>query len=308
MTIHTFDKHIYELSLNELKPIWKDLFSEARKRLRSNPETLLLPSFSRKNFKITKDRFFHSGSELFIQLHGKTLFNLPAQNFTIDTGQITLIPAYMPHSEEVASSAEQFCTLVISFHDDSVAIHFGRCDDNMIPQPGSKWGLMKSKEARKISIGIEELFNFFTVTRGEVPINIAIESIDILLAYLEELSGQNLKTGTNFSPLIVKCTDIVRHNLQDASLDVKTISKMCNVSPNHLSSRFTKEYNIRLTEYINIKRLQKAAQLLIDTDMSISEISWACGYWSANYFSRLFKKQYNTSPKQYRSNNSVNPL
>ena len=48
-------------------------------------------------------------------------------------------------------------------------------------------------------------------------------------------------------------------------------------------------------------RMQKAEYLLKDKSLNISEISYACGFNDPKYFSRLFRKSFDCSPKEYRN-------
>ena len=54
-------------------------------------------------------------------------------------------------------------------------------------------------------------------------------------------------------------------------------------------------------KYLNSYRLRKGVELLRDTDMNISEISYSCGFSGASYFSELFRRDFGTSPTDYRN-------
>ena len=55
-----------------------------------------------------------------------------------------------------------------------------------------------------------------------------------------------------------------------------------------------------VNEFLNMKRLEYATQLLLSTDMSINEISDAVGFNSRSYFNRLFRSRYEMTPLEYR--------
>jgi AraC-like DNA-binding protein len=55
-----------------------------------------------------------------------------------------------------------------------------------------------------------------------------------------------------------------------------------------------------LTDYINTKRLQRAVSLLRSSGNSIQEVAEQCGFLDMNYFSRLFKRYYGISPREFR--------
>ena len=65
--------------------------------------------------------------------------------------------------------------------------------------------------------------------------------------------------------------------------------------------RIFKEYSgFTITEYINIFRIKKAAQMLENSSASISEVASALGYDSVTYFERVFKKFMNVTPLKYK--------
>ena len=51
-------------------------------------------------------------------------------------------------------------------------------------------------------------------------------------------------------------------------------------------------------------RLKRSAQLLEDTQMTVSEIAYQAGFSDAGYFSVCFKKHYGISPTEFKKKNS----
>ncbi|MDR2094471.1 MAG: helix-turn-helix domain-containing protein [Treponema sp.] len=58
-----------------------------------------------------------------------------------------------------------------------------------------------------------------------------------------------------------------------------------------------------LTEYINFRRLELEKSLL-DSGLYIHEIAEQCGFLDYNYFTRLFKRQFDMSPREFRNQKS----
>ena len=56
-------------------------------------------------------------------------------------------------------------------------------------------------------------------------------------------------------------------------------------------------------KYQNDIRLKNSCELLHSTNLTITEIAQSCGFNDPLYFSRIFKKKYNTSPTQFRLSN-----
>ncbi len=56
-----------------------------------------------------------------------------------------------------------------------------------------------------------------------------------------------------------------------------------------------------MSAYISAIRLNKAIELLRDTEISINDIASIVGYASPNYFAKVFKKSQNLTPSEYRA-------
>ena len=61
--------------------------------------------------------------------------------------------------------------------------------------------------------------------------------------------------------------------------------------------------NMCLVQYINTKRVEKAKQLLLDTNLKIKDISALVGIEDQLYFNKIFKKEIGMSPREFRKKN-----
>ena len=68
----------------------------------------------------------------------------------------------------------------------------------------------------------------------------------------------------------------------------------------YFSSIFKSYTDLTFVEYLTERRVEKAKQLLKNTDKSIADISEAVGYKEPHYFSMIFKKSTGITPKNYR--------
>lgn len=91
---------------------------------------------------------------------------------------------------------------------------------------------------------------------------------------------------------------IKQHYKEKLSID--TLAATANLSPSHLFSVFKKETGTTPITYINRYRLSLAEEMLLNTDMRISEISSLVGISDQVYFNKLFRKAYQMSPLRFR--------
>lgn len=107
----------------------------------------------------------------------------------------------------------------------------------------------------------------------------------------------------NENPVIKKtCEFIAMHLSSDISLE--DAAKAAGVSPFYLSKLFKEEMNETFINYVTEKKMEKAKNLLKESDLSIKEITAACGYNDQNYFSKIFKNRYDISPSEFKRMNN----
>ena len=82
-------------------------------------------------------------------------------------------------------------------------------------------------------------------------------------------------------------------------LTLAFLAKHFQKNATSLSSAFSKEVGINVTNYIHQTRINEAIRYFNTTKMSISEVALAVGFQDFAYFSRLFHKQIGCSPREY---------
>lgn len=102
-----------------------------------------------------------------------------------------------------------------------------------------------------------------------------------------------------YSPIIQKIIAYIDTDLR-TDLSLKTFAKYLNVNASYLSTLFSKEVGIPLSEYVNNSRIFHAKKLLLGTNLPIKSIAEQCGFSDTHYFSRVFHKITGTTPGLYR--------
>lgn len=98
---------------------------------------------------------------------------------------------------------------------------------------------------------------------------------------------------------IKSITNFIDEHIEEP-LRIKYISQKLHISQSNLYKIFHKYFNCTVSEYINAKRIEKAELLLIETSLTIEDISQKTGFSSASYFSNVFKNTHGMSPLKYR--------
>lgn len=95
-------------------------------------------------------------------------------------------------------------------------------------------------------------------------------------------------------------TYIEEHLSHGLSLD--ELGKVAHLHPVYFSKLFKQETGENVSNYISRKRLEKASQLLQDSELRVADIAQMVGYRKNQYFIQLFKVEYGVTPYQYRRN------
>ena len=122
----------------------------------------------------------------------------------------------------------------------------------------------------------------------------------LLFVHLLGLSDHmQLSTAmTRWNNVVVELLNEVHRNY--ASFELKALARRYHTSSSYLSRLVRENTGHSLTELLWRRRMEKAAQLLRDTDMPILAVSQSVGYENSSYFYRLFQQRYGTPPKEYR--------
>ena len=104
------------------------------------------------------------------------------------------------------------------------------------------------------------------------------------------------RTDTIFLHRLVK---FIEDNISDADLDARRVCKEMAVSRTVLYSRIKMLTGESVHGLIKTVRLQQSVRLLLEGEMSISQVAFEVGFNSHSYFDKCFLRQYGMGPKKY---------
>lgn len=109
------------------------------------------------------------------------------------------------------------------------------------------------------------------------------------------------ETGREYLKRINFVLDFIEKNL-DTDLSLEYLAKKAHYSPYHFHRVFLTVVGERLNEFINRKRIERIASiLLVDQNIPLNDLAYTYGFNSHNSFSRAFKKHFGISPTKFKS-------
>jgi len=131
------------------------------------------------------------------------------------------------------------------------------------------------------------------------------EITEILSAITERMSGKIFSFhGVRHFSAIRKAERYIWENYT-RKISLQEIAEVSGLSAPYFSTIFKNEMGENLSGYLNRLRVERAALMLITTNISISGIASACGFEDQSWFSKIFKNNTGLTPGKYREQGSA---
>lgn len=115
--------------------------------------------------------------------------------------------------------------------------------------------------------------------------------------FMVEVSQSNISKDDEF---IIKLRQLLEENLSESDFNVKKLSEDLNISTTHLYRKLKALTGFSPVEFIRVFKLQKACEMLSNTNQSIKEIGYGLGFNNLSYFVKCFREQFGVTPSAFR--------
>jgi len=113
----------------------------------------------------------------------------------------------------------------------------------------------------------------------------------------------NFTDGADCPQKLKKGIDYIQKNYERSDLSLGDISSFLRMRRESVCRLWKKYMSVRITDFVNNLRIEKAKKLLLNDCSYISNIAYRVGL-TPKYFSTLFKKRESCTPREYREVNS----
>ena len=130
---------------------------------------------------------------------------------------------------------------------------------------------------------------------------------DVILTLLREHKTNNISNTASDSILLDKSADVVHLNNVvefieknlNKNIEIKDLARIANLSESYFCTIFKSKFGVSANKYINSLKFAKSKELMVYSDLNITQIADMLGFNSLHYFSRFFKKMQGISPQEY---------
>lgn len=136
--------------------------------------------------------------------------------------------------------------------------------------------------------------------------SLALEVARQMVLYLKRPGSQSQYSSilthqnTDYQPIVEIC-DWIHEHLSE-TMTIEDLSEKVSMSPRNFARVFLRETGITPAKYIDKLRVETACRYLVDTYLSLKEISVLCGLGSPDNMRKVFFKHIKISPAEYRRN------
>jgi AraC-like DNA-binding protein len=245
---------------------------------------------------------FHLAPELFLQKGGATEFSCPEDRFTLRSQEVAIIPRGVPHGEIARERrGSPFRTLVFCFHGNELTLLVSKSS----PESQPLAAFCDEFEGIEVPQALRYLEDAAAASLKASPTGEARRRALVFatISVVHDLLGPARlahRTPSNVHPKVRHCHDLIQALLAEPRLSVTSLARQLGCTPDHLSRCFRAETGLPVAAYIRHQRLARAKDLLQDPKLNISEIAWACGFSSLNYFVRAFRQTMGQPPRQFQ--------
>lgn len=122
--------------------------------------------------------------------------------------------------------------------------------------------------------------------------------VEVIASYLISIPQSQIVSAGYRHQKILICNTMDEH--YSFNITLQTLSTIACMSESKMKKLFKSVYNMSITEYIQRKRISVAEHMLIQTDLTIAEISRIVGYSNPSRLIEIFKRYYGFTPSKYR--------
>jgi LacI family transcriptional regulator len=115
------------------------------------------------------------------------------------------------------------------------------------------------------------------------------------------VEGASSAAEASEDPLVMRLSARIRQSVQAGQpLRVEGLARAFGTSARSLQIRFSRETGRTLRDFFIAERLRRAERLLLETDHSVADIAYACGFDKHAALSTQFRRAYGCSPREFR--------
>lgn len=288
----------------------KDFIVDSKKMLKEGKLIAVRTHTRFIHFPVHKHNFI----EVLYVCQGQLVNIIDEREVTVRTGELLFLNQYTHH--EILPAGEEDIAINFMILPEFFDIAYTMAGSNNVladflvnvlrqDEERGEYLYFKVSEVLQIQNLLENIIYSLVTGKGEQSrINQTTMGL-IFLYLLDSVQYVEMRLPNQYENMIVMTTlDYIEQKYKTA-----TLTELCRSVhlPIHVLSKMIKKHTgFNFKELLQRKRLNKAAELICDTNLPVGDIIAAVGYENNSYFHRVFKERYQFTPKEFRVINQKN--
>ncbi|WP_321344284.1 response regulator [Breoghania sp.] len=161
--------------------------------------------------------------------------------------------------------------------------------------------VVRIAEDRRLTLPASVSRQIDALAQQRLDLHSHYQMLELLYQIVDVLFEAREPGGAHAADYVQDVLNYIERNLHKG-ITLEEAAGFANISSCYLSRLFRKEMGVTFISYLKTKRIDRAKELLADSDLPITNVSLDLSFQDANYFCKAFKKEVGVSPSEYRRN------
>lgn len=267
------------------------------------PNDFKISKVKRDSTYTKQSSHIHPYYEIFYLINGDCTFFIDHNIYKLNRGDLVIVPAGEIHKSTYPETgySERF---VVSFRENNLGWINEKLGEEIVKQ-SLNMGVISIPDKRRDYV--ESLMHkmLFESEGQDIlsPAFIKTGLIELLLFIIRcQRYEENVVKEIDVDNQLMQEIATYIYDNYDKKISLDDMSKKFHISRSYLSKKFKTITGFGFKEYLINVRIKNACTLLLETNKSITDIAFECGFNDSNYFGDAFRHVKGVSPNKYRKN------
>ena len=240
---------------------------------------------------------WHEAVEIDCVLKGKVYYTVEGVTYKLEQGDIIVVGGGMIHSGRCSegNTIEETAAEVMTIQVDKDVFHYSNYDDPVFEVFHPK---ENNAELLPVLMRINTVFQQ-QLPYYEVLLNSSLLELCYHLLTRQSEQGISNRSASSGNSEIKEALQYIENHCRER-LSLEDVASALKYNTSYFSRLFHQYTGFTFVEYLNRCRTVEAANTLLESDKTISEIALDCGFPNVSSFITFFKRQYKMTPESYR--------
>ncbi len=236
----------------------------------------------------------HSVWELYLQISGESRWRAEREVYTLKPGGLLAVGPGIEHSMHERSAAKMH----FYFAAIDIELALARIPSLRTAWEGRRIGF--SAQAEHALAPFRQLIREVSIAQPHqtLGIRLALDSLTLEASRALGVPG-DIENLVGVHPAVSRAKQLMDHH-PEGNWTLAELSAACDLSPNHLVETFSSDVGTSPRQYLLQRRVERAREMLLETDLPVTEIGLELGFSSGQHFTFRFKQTVGITPSGYR--------